>query len=118
MLSLECTVAKNGAATALCCSNQLLLAQLRRTATGCRYLSCSCRPALAGTSKSSLGGKAPQSTQQAGHRSQVGRTVCRKAQMMELITSCSCCGDIANSVGKQWFVIARSSAKKCSRCSG
>lgn len=42
----------------------------------------------------------------------------RKAHMMELMTKRSCSGDMANSVEKQLLVIARSSAKKCSRCSG
>ena len=46
------------------------------------------------------------------------RSVWRKAQMMESMTSLSCPGDIANSVEKQALVIARSSAKNCSRCSG
>ena len=46
------------------------------------------------------------------------RSVCLKAQMMELITSCSCCGDKVYSVSKQLLVIALSKLKNCSRCSG
>jgi hypothetical protein len=46
------------------------------------------------------------------------RSVCRKAQMMESMTSLSCAGDMVSSVPKQALVIARSSAKNCSRCSG
>ena len=46
------------------------------------------------------------------------RSVWRKAQMMESMTSFSWPGDIAKSVEKQALVIARSSAKNCSRCSG
>lgn len=46
------------------------------------------------------------------------RSVWRKAHTMESMTSFSCPGDIANSVGKHALVMARSRLKKCNRCSG
>lgn len=46
------------------------------------------------------------------------RSVCRKAQTMESMTSLSCMGDMVNSVPEQALVMDRSRLKNCSRCSG
>ena len=59
-----------------------------------------------------------QQTTRASPVSAMLRSVCLKAHMMELITSCSCCGDKVYSVSKQLLVIALSRLKNCSRCSG
>ena len=46
------------------------------------------------------------------------RSVCRKAQTMESMTSLSCPGDMVKRVPKQALVIDRNRLKNCSRCSG
>lgn len=46
------------------------------------------------------------------------RSVCRKAQTMESMTSFSCPGDMVNRVPKQALVMDRNRLKNCSRCSG
>lgn len=46
------------------------------------------------------------------------RSVWRKAQTMESMTSLSWSGDMVKRVPKQWLVMARNKLKNCNRCSG